>query len=364
MIQAPHQLGDQFDRLVEVVTVNHAVVVVQVARRDSEVDHGRPSIGALHLGAVLAVAGDHFQLQRDPNLISQVDHEVAQFDIRDHRTVDQKDARAPPQALLGLIGIDARIVGRHPGFNADSNIRLDDVAAGLSASQPDFFLHGRRREYHVGGGVALEPLEYLDRHSHAGAVVPGLGDVELGIVELHESRIRRNGVARADAQAPFSVLAARCADVNEDLVLGRQPPAFLLRHDVRGFESGDTADHAVARAYEIALVDQRLIEDAAQGLKLDESAGRDVLDNHADLVEVGRDHDSRAVVSEAGDERAEAIGLDLVGQRLELTPNDLPHRALESAGAVGVGQLLEQALNAVEAVLLGAAGQGQRRDDE
>ena len=78
-VQLPHHRRHQFHRLVEVTAADQAVVAVQVSRGDGYVDAGSASPGALHLRAVLPVAADDGELQRDAVFGCRLHDQVAQL---------------------------------------------------------------------------------------------------------------------------------------------------------------------------------------------------------------------------------------------------------------------------------------------
>jgi hypothetical protein len=69
----------------------------------------------------------------------------------------------------------------------------------------------------------------------------------------------------------------------------------------------------------------------------------DVLDEEADLVGVGRDHDAHVVAALFGsDHAAEGVGADLVGEGAEFFARDLPLLLLPARHARGLDQPLQQ----------------------
>ena len=74
------------------------------------------------------------------------------------------------------------------------------------------------------------------------------------------------------------------------------------------------------------------------------SAG-DLADHEADLIHVGGEHDAWhaiGLVADAGDEGANAVGLNLVGEGSEFASDDGADGALMAGGAEGVGELFEE----------------------
>ena len=64
--------------------------------------------------------------------------------------------------------------------------------------------------------------------------------------------------------------------------------------DVDVANAGDGVDRALAAEDDPALIDQRLVEPAAEHLHGQKAVGRDAPDHAAELVHVGVDHDARA----------------------------------------------------------------------
>jgi hypothetical protein len=153
--------------------------------------------------------------------------------------------------------------------------------------------------------------------SSAGAsdtVIPSLCNVELVAVEPEEPAVGRDGVSRPDTQAVHGVGNVCRAYIHEQPAPVVNALALFRAHHVRRLQSRDAMDVSLAGANQKPLIDQPLVEPPAERVQFDEAVGRDVLDDCADFVHVRCHHDARPLrgAVEPGDQRAEAIGLDIV----------------------------------------------------
>ena len=110
---------------------------------------------------------------------------------------------------------------------------------------------------------------------------------------------------------------------------------------MNSFHACDGLNWPFASENDEPLSDQRRVKPPAQCLKLHIPSIGDALDHKANLVHMRRDHDSRRIAGPilARDQRADAVHLDMVGQRLKLPTHDVTDGPLKAAGAVGVRQL-------------------------
>jgi hypothetical protein len=109
-----------------------------------------------------------------------------------------------------------------------------------------------------------------------------------------------------------------------------------------------------------ALIDQRLIQPAAEHLHRQQPARRHAANHAAEFVHVGVDHHAGTVAALRGDDRAEAVEGHRRRERLHQIDQHLPDRFLESRRAGGVGELLQQRHRAI----LGARSRGNRADNK
>src|SRR5215203_1382971 len=116
---------------------------MEVSRRNRHVNGGSSRVESLNLRAILAVAGEHVRLQRDPRLLRDVEKEVTKLAIGDHRVIEQKNSRAAAKPLLRLRWSNRGVIGGDAGLDRDANVGLCLVDRRLCPSQPDLFLRRR-----------------------------------------------------------------------------------------------------------------------------------------------------------------------------------------------------------------------------
>ena len=136
--------------------------------------------------------------------------------------------------------------------------------------------------------------------------------------------------------------------------------ALVGGDDVDVADAGDGVDRALGAEDDPALVDERLIEPAAEHLHGEQAVGGDAADHAAELVHVGVDHDAGAGGSLLRDDGAHAVVLDRGGEGLHLGDHDGADGILGAGRAGGVGEALEQGEGAVGS-LLGGGGGGRGR---
>jgi hypothetical protein len=90
------------------------------------------------------------------------------------------------------------------------------------------------------------------------------------------------------------------------------------------------------------LIDQRLIQPAAEHLHRQQTARRDPAHHAAELVHVRVDHDAWALDALGRDDRAHAVEGDRGGIRLHLIDHHLADRFLEAGRPWRVGELAQQ----------------------
>ena len=147
------------------------------------------------------------------------------------------------------------------------------------------------------------------------------------------------------------------ANVEEDAFAGEDARALVGGKDVDVADAGDGVDRAFGAEDDPALVDEGLIEPAAEHLHGEEAVGGDAADHAAELVHVGVDHDPRAAGSLLRDDGADAVEAEGRGRELlHLGGHDGADGLLGPGRSGGVGEALEELGGAVEGRLLPGEG--------
>ena len=129
---------------------------MSIACRDADIHRGDTSGRALQLRAVLPIARDRLELDRDRVFLGDVDNPIDELVVRDHASVEDKYARAVSKPLLGQGGRGhERKVGGDPDLEVDDDIRVQALLDDRSPSQANLFLDGRRHLYLIGMGAEL-----------------------------------------------------------------------------------------------------------------------------------------------------------------------------------------------------------------
>ena len=205
---------------------------------------GAPEPAFLHLRAVLAVAAQDVELERDFQFGRGVHKEIAEAKVGQHGAVVEENRRALAELLLRLVFRDARIVARDAGFQVDADVRHDVEAAGVRAAQADFFLHCGDKVDGGGGWLTGFTQGACDFHEAGDPcpIVPRLADVEVSACQLLEAAVRRDWVAGADGEALFGVVLVRRAHIDEHAFFLEDLRTGLGLHDVDGFYAGESGD--------------------------------------------------------------------------------------------------------------------------
>jgi hypothetical protein len=124
-------------------------------------------------------------------------------------------------------------------------------------------------------------------------------------------------------------------------------------------DAGDRAHRPLAPEDDPALIEERLVQPAAQHLHGEPAFRRHPAHYAAQLVHVRVDHHPRSGRALLRDHRTEAVEGELVARRAHALDHDFAHRLLEAGRAVGVGELLQQRHR-----LVGRSGQKGKRQEE
>ncbi len=151
----------------------------------------------------------------------------------------------------------------------------------------------------------------------------------------------------------FLDLLRRQSEVDEQVVERGQALLLLFLHDVDGL-GADQSDELPGLAHDHhALGDQGLRVEAAAGIEAQEAIFVDEADEETDFVHVSGEHDLLPVLLQRAllqrDEVAHRIDFDLVHERFEFAPADVPDRSLETGRGDGFGQFLQK----IHGVVLG-----------
>jgi len=107
-------------------------------------------------------------------------------------------------------------------------------------------------------------------------------------------------------------------------------------------DAGDRTHRPLRPDDDPALIDQRLIQPAAEHLHRQQAAWRDTADHAAELVHVRVDHDPRALAALRRDDRSHPVVGDRRGERLHLIDHHFADRFFEAGRTRRVGELTQQ----------------------
>ena len=130
---------------VEVAAVDDAVVAVQVARRHGDVDHRRATTRPLHHRAVLTVAAEHVELQRDLPSAGDLDTEIAQREARAQRRTRPLARSQHVERVLRLVHAKRLHALRQPDARAARDERGHPAAARGDRHDPAVGVRGLQR---------------------------------------------------------------------------------------------------------------------------------------------------------------------------------------------------------------------------
>jgi len=334
------EVDEEVHGAVEVGTVDHTVVSVRISHRCDDVQRGGTGAGFLHLGRVVAVALDEVELEGDAVGFSGVLDEADEFAVRDGAGVVEKDAGAAAEVSLGLFRVASLVVG-DAALEGQAEIWADEVGSRTSAAKANFFLGGGDEEDLVAVGKLHQTLHGFEQDRAADAVIPRLPEVVVAGEDL-ERRIGHDGVTGFDAKGrDFGGGAG--TSVEEDAVAWDDGGAFGGGNDVNVSDAGDGFYGTFAAEDDPPLVDEGLVEPAAEHLHGELAVGRDAADHAAELVHVGVDHNPGAGGAELCDDAPHAVVAQRCdGQRLHRGDHDGAHRILVPRRAGGVGEPLQE----------------------
>ena len=316
-------------------------MAVDVARRNEDDERRHARVVDVEAPRVGAAALHRPQMVGNLLLLADVDREVAQLHVGNHRGVVHEDPHAAAQ-LLFAVRLGARRVMGDPDVERDRDVRLHGRDAGLRAAQAHLFHRGR----HAEDGVRMRRLGKTAHRVHhegaAHAVVERLREIEPLVPHDGEGSVRDDRIAGADAETLLHVEVRGRAHVDEHVLDVHHLPALLFLELVRRLGSHH-ADDVPLRGPDPDLMGEKdMSPPAAHRKELDESFLGDALHHEADLVHVAGHHDPRLVglsVLPANDAAQTVLG------HVAQTPEVLLHQARDLAlvpgGAEGLGELFE-----------------------
>ncbi len=162
----------------------------------------------------------------------------------------------------------------------------------MRAAYTDFLLHGGDVENLIWvWGLRQAPHGFND-HGAAHTVVPGLAQVVLCSIHYGKRRVRGHRIARFQAHL-LRFGGGFGAYVQEYPLTRINSGALILRNNVDVADAGDRTHRSLGADDDPTLVDQRLVEPAAQHLHGQVAVRGNAADDAAELVHVRVHHDAR-----------------------------------------------------------------------
>src|SRR5579863_10267210 len=112
-----------------------------VTRGHNKADRRSAGVITLNFAAILAEASSqNLRLQRNLAFSGDIDKEIAQLAVGDHRVFIEKDRGALSKSFLGLLGNDVRNIACNADFQSDSDVWLDGLHRRMRPAFTDFLL--------------------------------------------------------------------------------------------------------------------------------------------------------------------------------------------------------------------------------
>ena len=249
-------------------------------------------------------------------------------------------------AQLALVLPRAGELGRVSNVDGNHDVGVEVRRGGLGAATAHL-LAARTGKPQLGGVPGGGQAAHgLDHHVHAGAVVKGLAQQDVGVGLRGARRVKDAPVAHLDAQR-VDLLGRLTAKVDVEVsgravgvALGKQGAAHL------GTRAGGDA-------YELAV--HTVLARVAHTDHVHHADVGDVAHHEAGFVHVPTDKHAHGVILGAGTlehDAAQLVEGHLVGKRVELVMHHGTHLVLATGDRVSVAQTADQAL--VHRLLLGS----------
>ena len=226
--------------------------------------------------------------------------------------------------------------------DGDADVGIEGEGGGGGAAEADFFLDGGDADDGGFEGISFgriggEDAEGFGHDPDADAVIEGVGGDEV-VAELGDAEDEGDGVADLEFVECFFVGGGADIDVEIGEVDFFGAVAFIGFHEVDGLAADDAGDGAVFGVDDDAGAGDDGEVDAADGDEVEEAFVGDVVDEEADLVDVGGEHDARGAGGVEGEEGiAVDVGADFIDVGLEEVFDDFGG-ALFVAGDGGGGE--------------------------
>ncbi len=258
--------------------------------------------GARYLDAagVGRSAQKHLALVGQAGALGGARHPVHDAGVGNHPPVAHLDRRAVAQSDFHLDAFGG--IARQGDIHGQADVGVDAVGRGRRPAGADFFLHAEDEINLMGG--AFQAAQGLDQNGDADAVIHGFGDQ--AVAQIEEGALEDGHIAHVDG----AVGAAGSPHVNEH---------FLQRGDFAAPAGAFQADDALGsvqeahvRPHAVARVDAADVGEAYEAFFVH------VGGNHADFVQVRREHDFEALAvgaALAGNQVAEGVHAVIVGVR-------------------------------------------------
>jgi hypothetical protein len=338
--------GDEFDGAVHVGEVAHFDDAVHVAEGVADQSAGDAFFDVEdHVGIGAAVAAAAFMLEGDVALIGDF-HDALHHVWVIARAVG--DAGAGAEFDFAVDGVvDAGSVGGMGDVEDDRDIGHEAVSDHFRAVPADFLLHGVHGDDGAAGRVLGETGEHLSDDETAEAVIEGAADQAIH-PKLLDAVAIDGGMADAEPEVFYFFLSAG-ADIDVEFVDLRD--LFIAEVVFAEVDRGithDAADDALVAEEVQAAAARRGGVAPADPIDAEKTFLGDVLDDEANLVGVGFDHDALGLFGCALERRpggAVGIVLDAIGEFAGvLCPHALAGH-FESCGAGSAQEFEEESFS-------------------
>lgn len=341
-IETLNEGDNEIDGAIVIGAIDDAVVTVSVAGGYDDGDGGNAAITFLDFGGIVAVDNDEFVLQRNGFFVGGLTNDRDEFVIGEFAGVIEKNAGTCAQNFLSFIELGAGNVAGDARFEGNGNVWFYFFGGSVGAAQADLFLNGGRVEKLIGMGIVSEAAHDVEKDSASGSIVPSFAQIISGAVENGEWGVGNDGIARLNAQVGDFV-GIFCAEVEIDKVASVEEFGALVgSNEVGVAKAGDGMDGTFGAEDDPALADECFVKPSTQHLHSDVAIGSDAPNHGAEFVHVGVEHDARAAVALCGDDGAEAVVGNVVGERGHAFDHNFADRLFETGRPGSFGQKLQE----------------------
>ena len=291
--------------------------------------------------SVLSIATDGMHGVRDVVGLCRLAQDAV-HDWRDERAATD-DGTAAHLVLADLLLFDVGVIRGEGDVHNQGDLWIDAVRADERATTvPRDFLLRRGRGHHARSarllGIAAQRLEHDEG---ADAIVDGAGD-DTVVRKIERAGIQHARIAHAEAR--LGLVAFRGANVHPEIRELAGVLAILGLHQVNGLLAHHAEHVAVSAEEAYALAHEHLRVPAPDGRNVDVAVVVDVLDDHADLVDMAVEHDGgRSPRVHLGHAVTGHIHRHLAGKCLGFRAPDARGGGLEARWGRCVEETLEEA---------------------